>query len=48
MTKAETLEILCLLSALESAFIANRLTFPDYLHERLADALMVLEREILK
>lgn len=48
MTKADCLNIVRLLSALESVMLANRMPFPDYLHEDLARLQSLLEGEILK
>ena len=48
MTKEQALELLKLLSALESWSYANGSTLPDYLHERLCDALDALTTEVLK
>lgn len=47
MTKQQALDILLLLSALESWGFSNNQMFPDYLHERLADTMMLLEKEVL-
>ena len=47
MTKQQALDILLLLSALESWGFSNTQMFPDYLHERLADTMALLEREVL-
>ena len=46
MTRKEALDMLMLLSGLEAAGIINR-NLPDYLLERLHDAVVVLEREVL-
>ena len=51
MTKPELLQLMRLLSALESALTydqTNRTRIPDYLLEHLANCAEVLEREILK
>lgn len=48
MTKQELLELLKLLSAIESAMSVNKAQLPNYLFEHLAAAVTVLEREILK
>ena len=48
MTKEQTLEILKLLSALESWGFSNDKRLPDYLHERLCAVIDVLTVEILK
>jgi len=47
MTKQQALDILLLLSALESWGFSNKQMFPDYLHERLADTMASLEKEVL-
>ena len=47
MTKQQALDILLLLSALESGGFSNKQIFPDYLHERLADTMALLEVEVL-
>lgn len=48
MTKAQALELLKLLSALESWSFANGQKLPDYLHDQLLDCIGVLQEEILK
>lgn len=48
MTKEQMLEILMLLSALESWGFSNGQTLPDYLMERLSEALDALMKEVLK
>jgi hypothetical protein len=48
MTKQELLNLLKLISAIESAMSIHRATLPDYLFEQIDDAVVVLEREILK
>jgi len=47
MTKQQALDILLLLSALESWGFSNKQMFPDYLHERLANTMALLEKEVL-
>ena len=47
MTKQELLQLLKLLSAMESAMSINRATLPDYLFEQINAAVAMLEREIL-
>lgn len=47
MTKEKALEILTLLSAMESWTFAQKERFPDYLHERLADAMEMLTKIVL-
>ena len=48
MTKEQALEIIKLLSALESLFLTHGKPLPDYLHERLCDAIDALTTEVLK
>lgn len=49
MTKSECLELLKLLSALESwSFASQQERMPDYLSDRLTDAIEVLTKEVLK
>lgn len=48
MTKSEKLDILELLSALESWGFANKTMFPDYLHERISCTMDLLRAEILE
>ena len=48
MTKQELLQLLRLLSAVESAMSVNKATIPSYLFEQIDEAVFVLEREILK
>lgn len=48
MTKQEYLDLLKLLSAVESWSFASRTLMPDYLYEKIADGVAMLEREILK
>lgn len=45
--REQNLELLMLLSALESAFFASKTTMPDYLIERIDKAVDVLKNEIL-
>lgn len=47
MTKAEHLEIIKLLSALESWSFAESKRLPDYLVEQLNDAVEKLSKEVL-
>jgi len=47
MTKADKLELLMLLSALESWSFADKHMLPDYLHERLDKAVNKLTGEVL-
>ena len=46
MTTKELLALMRLLSALESAMLAQKITFPDYLHEQISETLESIEREI--
>jgi hypothetical protein len=48
MTKDDALEIIKLLSALESWSFADKHALPDYLHEKIAVAMQVLKAEVLK
>ena len=48
MTKEQALEIIKLLSALESWSFADKHNLPDYLYEKIATSMEVLEKEILK
>lgn len=48
MTKTETLEVIKLLSALESWSFANNHSLPDYLYEKITQSMDVLEKEVLK
>lgn len=48
MTKQECLDLLMLLSALESWSFSVKECLPDYLHERINDSVEVLSREVLK
>ena len=45
--REQTLELLMLLSALESAFFASKSTMPDYLIERMDKAVELLRAEVL-
>lgn len=47
-TKEQSLELLKLLSALESWAFSVKTGLPDYLHERLCDAIGQLTEEVLK
>jgi len=47
MSKKQTLDILMLLSALESWAFSDGKHLPDYLHDNLSNAVDVLTREIL-
>jgi hypothetical protein len=48
MSREEMLDIIMLLSALESWGFSVKEHIPDYLHERLTDAIDVLRAEVLK
>lgn len=48
MTKQEYLDLLMLLSAMESWTFSVKECLPDYLHERLSNAIESLSREVLK
>ncbi len=45
--REQTLDMLMLLSALESAFFASKTTLPDYLIERIDTAVELLKKEVL-
>ena len=47
MSKSESLELLKLLSALESWSFANGSQLPDYLHDRLQEAIDRLTEQVL-
>jgi len=48
MTKEQVLEVIKLLSALESWSFASTHTLPDYLYEKITQSMEVLEAEVLK
>lgn len=48
MTKEQILEILMLLSAVESWSFADKHQMPDFLLERLNESVELLRREVLK
>ena len=48
MTKEEALELIKLLSAVESWSFANKQTMPDYLYEKITESMEILEKVILK
>jgi len=48
MSKEKLLEILMLLSALESWGYSNKMTLPDYLTEQLGSAIDALMKEVLR
>lgn len=47
MGREQALDLLVLLSALESAFMASKATIPDYLMERIGDSVEMLRGEVL-
>ena len=47
MGREQALDLLILLSALESAFLASKATIPDYLLERISDSVERLRGEVL-
>lgn len=48
MTKTEILEVIKLLSAMESAMFTAKVHIPDHLIEQLNNCMLYLEKEILK
>ena len=48
MTPVQALEVIKLLSALESWSFSLKERLPDYLHDKIAASLEVLEKEVLK
>ena len=48
MTKEECLNIIKLLSAMESVSLVNGAKFPDYLYEQVSDCVEMLTKEVLK
>lgn len=48
MTKPEALDLLMLLSALESWAFSQKAMIPDYLHDRISTAIELLRAEILE
>jgi hypothetical protein len=48
MTKEQILEVIKLLSALESWSFAEKHSLPDYLYEKIAEVMPMLEKELLK
>ena len=48
MTKKQMLDLMRLLSALESWAMSRRERLPDYLHEQIANSTETLERYILE
>ena len=47
MEKSEILDLLMLLSALESWSFSEKKSLPDYLHEKLSDSVTVLSKALL-
>jgi len=48
VTKEQALQIIKLLSAVESWSYADKHRMPDYLYERIDEAMTLLEQEVLK
>lgn len=48
MTKEQALQIIKLLAAVESWSYADKHRMPDYLYERIDEAMTLLEQEVLK
>ena len=48
MTKEQALQIIKLLAAIESWSCADKHRMPDYLYERIDEAMTLLEQEVLK
>ncbi len=48
MTKEQILEVIKLLSALESWSFADKHNLPDFLYEKITASMEVLEKELLK
>ncbi len=48
MTKAQYLDLLTLLSALESWAMSQKEAMPDYLLDRITDSVNLLTQEVLK
>ena len=48
MTRVEALEVIKLLSALESWSFSLKERLPDYLHDKIAASIEVLEKEVFK
>jgi len=48
LSKEQALEIIKLLSALESWSFSFKERLPDYLHDKIATSIEVLEKEVLK
>jgi hypothetical protein len=48
MTKEQILQLIKLLSAVESWSFAHNHQMPDYLYERIDESMKLLEKEVLK
>ena len=48
MSRAQLIELLMLLSAVESWSFADKHHMPDYLQDRLSEAVEILKKEALK
>ena len=48
MNKQQMLDLLMLLSAIESWSFADKHNMPDYLYERIAESVELLRKEILR
>ena len=48
MTKEQALDLIKLLSAVESWSFADKHRMPDYLYEKIDEGIKVLEKEVLK
>ena len=48
MTKEQALQIIKLLSAVESWSYTDKRLMPEYLYDRIDEAMKVLEQEVLK
>ena len=48
MTQEQILQLIKLLSAVESWSYADKHRMPDYLYERIDEAMTLLEQEVLK
>ena len=48
MTKEQALEVIKLLSAVESWSFATKERMPDYLYEKINESLEILEKMVLK
>ena len=48
MTREQYLNLLMLISALESWILASNVVVPDYLREELAEGVGLLRKEVLK